>query len=275
MFFLCYSEIVMKNALITGVSGGMGFATAKELISQGYEVYGLDVHVVDEFDHFHFYQTDLRSESSIFATFQRIRMLGVGIDFIIHLAGIYSLNSLVEMSEQDYQRIYDINVNGVYRVNKIFLPILNKDGKIIITTSELAALDPLPFTGIYGITKAALDKYAYSLRMELQLLGYQVVVIRPGAVSTGLLDTSTKELDKFTENTTLYSYNAKKFKEIVDKVESRKIPPEKIAKLIYKITTKKKPRYVYSINRNVGLILLSALPKRLQNYIIKKILTSK
>ena len=265
----------MKNALITGVSGGMGFVTAKELISQGYEVYGLDVHVVDEFDHFHFYQTDLRSESSVFATFQRIKMLGVGIDFIIHLAGIYSLNSLVEMSEQDYQRIYDINVNGVYRVNKIFLPILNKDGKIIITTSELADLDPLPFTGIYGITKAALDKYAYSLRMELQLLGYQVVVIRPGAVSTGLLDTSTKELDKFTENTTLYSYNAKKFKEIVDKVESRKIPPEKIAKLIHKITTKRKPRYVYSINRNVGLILLSALPKRLQNYIIKKILTSK
>ena len=265
----------MKNALITGVSGGMGYATLKELVNKGYEVYGLDIHPIDEFDHFHFYQTDIRSEQSIIGAFNKIKESGVSFDFIIHLAGIYSLNSLVEMPESDYQRIYDINVNGVYRINKIFLPLLNKGGKIFIITSELAALDPLPFTGIYGITKAALDKYAYSLRMELQLLDYQVVVIRPGAVYTDLLDNSTRELDKFTKETKLYSYNAAKFKEIVDKVESKKISPQKIAELIYIISTKKKPRYVYNINRNPGLILLSALPKRLQNYIIKKILISK
>lgn len=265
----------MKVALITGVSGGMGLYTAKELINKGYEVYGLDIKPIEELEHLHFYPTDIRKEESIIASFNRIKEEGVSFDYIIHLAGIYSLNSLVEMPEADYERIFDINVNGVYRINKIFLPLLNKGGKIFIITSELAALDPLPFTGIYGITKVTLDNYAYSLRMELQLLGYQVVVIRPGAVSTDLLDNSTRELDKFTKNTKLYSYNASKFKEIVDKVESKKIHPQKIAELIYKITTKKKPRYVYNINRNPGLILLSSLPKRLQNYIIKKILTSK
>ena len=170
----------MKAILITGASGGMGLATAKHLVSLGYEVYGLDIKPVETFDHFHFIQTDVTKEESVLESFKAIQEKGINFDSIVHLAGIYDLNSLVEMSEKDFVRIYDINLFGVYRINKAFLPLLNKKGKIIITTSELAPLDPLPFTGIYGITKAALDKYAYSLRMELQLLDYQVVVLRPG-----------------------------------------------------------------------------------------------
>ena len=75
-------------------------------------------------------------------------------------AGVYMLDSLVEMETESFKKIFDINVNGVFLVNKIFLPLLKKDSRILITTSELAPLDPLPFTGIYAITKSALDKYA-------------------------------------------------------------------------------------------------------------------
>ena len=96
-------------------------------------------------------------------------------------------------------------------------------------SSELAPLDPLPFTGIYAISKTAIEKYAYSLRMELQLLDYKVIIIRPGAVDTTLLDVSTSRLDDFVNNTKLYTCNAQKFKNIVDSVESKKVPPEKIA----------------------------------------------
>ena len=142
-------------------------------------------------------------------------------------------------------------------------------------SSELAPLDPLPFTGIYAITKSTVEKYAYSLRMELQLLDKQVIVIRPGAVNTSLLDVSTTKLDKFTNETELYKYNAKKFKEIVDEVEARKVSTDKIASLTYKILNKKKPKYVYKINRNKLLLLLNILPQRMQNYIIKRILLSK
>ena len=265
----------MKNVLITGVSGGMGYATLKELIKDGYEVYGLDIKPVDEFDHFHFYQTDITSEESIINSFDRIKEDAKSLDYIIHLAGIYDLNSLIEIEEKDFKRIFDINVNGVYRINKAFISILNKKGKIIITTSELAPLDPLPFTGIYAISKAALDKYAYSLRMELQLLDYQVVVIRPGAVKTELINVSTDKLEKFNKSTTHYSYNAKRFKEIVDKVEAKTIPPEKIAKLIKKILPKKKAKYVYNINRNPLLRMLNILPRRLQNHIIKRVIQKK
>ena len=58
---------------------------------------------------------------------------------------------------------FKINLGGVFLVNKILLPLLEKGSKIVITTSELAPLDPLPFTGIYAVTKAALEKYAFSL----------------------------------------------------------------------------------------------------------------
>ena len=142
-------------------------------------------------------------------------------------------------------------------------------------SSELGPLDHLPFTGIYGITKSTVEKYAYSLRMELQLLGYQVVLIRPGAIDTGLINVSVDKLDRFTRDTKYYQYNSKKFLKIVNSVENKKIHPSKLANLIYKVSFKKKPRYVYKINRNFLLLVLNALPQHFQNWVIKKILTSK
>ena len=142
-------------------------------------------------------------------------------------------------------------------------------------SSELGPLDPLPFIGIYSISKALIEKYAYSLRMEAQLLGYHVVVVRPGAVDTPFIDVSEEKLDRFVEETNHYQSISKRFRKIVTGVESKKIPPKKVAELIYRIHGKKKPKHVYKINRNIGLLLLNAMPRRFQNWIIKKILAPK
>lgn len=266
----------MKYVLITGSSGGMGLETCKKFLDNDYFVIGLDIKESElKHDNYKYIKTDLRDELSIKNAFEIVNNDIKEIDLIINMAGIYDLGSLVEMKEEDFLRIFDINVFSIYRVNKTFLPLLKDNGKIIITSSELAPLDPLPFTGIYGITKTTIEKYAYSLRMELQLINKQVVVIRPGAVDTTLLDVSTNRIDRFEKETELYKYNASKFKEITEKVESRKISPTKIANLAYKISKKKKPKYIYKINRNPLLLLLNALPQRIQNWIIKKILLSK
>ena len=266
----------MKSVVISGASGGMGLATARHLVNLGYQVYGLDIkEPCDALEHFRYIPTDLRDIESVKNAFSIVKEEVTEIDAIISMAGIYDLNSLIEMSEEDFIRIFDINVFAVYRLNKVFVPLLKEHGKVIMISSELAPLDPLPFNGIYSITKATVEKYAFSLRMELQLLNKQVVVIRPGAVDTSLLDVSTSRIERFSSQTELYPHNAARFQRITEKVESKKIPAEKIAILVGKILGKKKPRYVYKINRNPLLLLLNTLPDRLQNWIIKRILVSK
>ena len=266
----------MKYAVLTGVSGGMGFATAKKLIENDYYVFGLDVKEPErKLDNLEFLKTNLRDQGSISNAFKKIQKTGIELDAIISMAGIYDINSLIEMSEEDFIKIFDVNVFAIYRLNKTFIPLLKENGKVVIISSELAPLDPLPFTGIYGITKATVEKYAFSLRMELQLLNKQVVVVRPGATNTSMIEHSTTRIDQFSKNTEHYKYNADKFQEITNKVESRKIDPAKIGNLVYKILNKKKPKYVYKINRNPLLLLMHCLPKRTQNWAIKKILISK
>ena len=262
----------MKYALITGAYGGIGKANVAAFKAAGYFVFALDKRVEEAEEGVLPIEYDATQPESIQTAFETVRQHTQRLDVILHFAGIYTLNSLVEYTDEAFCRAFEINVFGVYRVNKAFLPLLTKGSKIIITTSELAPLEPLPFTGLYAVTKSALDKYAYSLRMELQLLGISVVVFRPGAVDTGLLDVSTRALDDFCENTQLYACNAERFKRVVNGVEARKIPPEKVAKKALKIATAKKPKYVYAINRNPLLLLLSALPKRMQTWVIKKIL---
>lgn len=194
------------------------------------------------------------------------------LDGIIHAAGKYDLNSLVEMPEKDFVGIFEINVFAIYRVNKAFIGLLGKGSRIVITASELAPLDPLPFTGIYGITKTTIEKYCHSLRMELQLLGIKVIELRPGAVRTGLLDHSMNRIDSFVNETELYKYSGQNFKKIATSVESKSITPETLAEFIFKVFNKRNPKFIYNINRNPLLLLLNALPDRFQTWVIKQIL---
>lgn len=262
----------MKNILVTGAAGGMGKSICKMLTDKGYTVFGLDYVVKDDVVCADFFQCDVTDTASIEAVYEKIKEKVYVLDAIVHTAGIYDLDSLIEMDEARFTRIFDINVFGVFRINKIFMPLLRKYSRIIITSSELAPLDPLPFTGIYGITKATLEKYAFSLRMETNLLEIPVSIIRPGAVDTGLIGVSTTALDKFVKNTKLYSCNAKRFKGIVDSVESRKITPDRIAEKVLLAIESKTPKYVYKINRNPLLLLLNMLPQRLQVFAIGLVL---
>ena len=265
----------MKTAVITGVTGGMGKATAERLLAEGCRVFGLDISEHCDVPVTEYIRTDLTDEDSVTAAFEKVRASADTVDCIINMAGIYDFDSLVEISEERFIRIFNVNLFACYRVNKAFLPILADNGRVVIVSSELAPLVPLPFTGLYAVTKAAAEKYASSLRMELQLIGRRVIVIRPGAVSTSLLGMSQERLDSFVSNTKLYNCNAERFRDITGRVEARNIPPEKIAELAYRALCAKRPRHVYNINRNPLLMLLNVLPERAQCFIIKKILKRK
>lgn len=262
----------MKDILVTGAFGGMGRATVSALVSKGYRVFAIDKKMAKVPDGVYPISADITDEESIKKAFDTVRAESDGLYAIVHFAGIYMLDSLIEMKSEDFERIFKINLYGAYLINKTFMPLLGKGSRICMTTSELAPLDPLPFTGIYAVTKSALDKYAYSLRMELQLLGISVSVLRAGAVDTDMIGASTDALDRFCKETQLYSCNAERFKRIVDGVEARRISTEKLAKRTVSIIEKKKPRFSYAINRNPLLLMLNALPKRMQLFIIRRVL---
>ena len=261
-----------KYILVTGASGGMGKATVKLLTERGYTVFALDRTEYEATPNVIPLVCDLTDEQSMVRSVEKTMEYTDNLFAVVHFAGIYMLDSLVEMESGAFDKILDVNLRGAFLVNKAFLPLLGDGSRIVITTSELAPLDPLPFTGIYAVTKSALDKYAYSLRMELQLLGISVSVLRSGAVNTSMLGVSTTALDSFCKNTKLYSCNAKRFKSIVDAVEARSVSPEKLAKKISKILNKRSPRFAYKLNRNPLLLLLDVLPKELRFKIIRLIL---
>lgn len=262
----------MKDILISGAYGGMGRAAIKAFSDKGFRVFALDRVVDEPCENIIPIKADITSKESVHEALEYVSGLTDSLYAIVHFAGVYMLDSLVEMSEDSFRRIFDVNLYGAYLINKTFLPLLCEGSRIIMTTSELAPLDPLPFTGVYAVSKGALDKYAYSLSMELQLLGIRVSVLRAGAVDTGMLGVSTAALDRFCENTQLYSCNAKRFKKIVDSVEARCVPPKKIAEKVMRILNKKRPAFAYAINRNPLLLLLNAMPKRFQLWVIKNIL---
>ena len=218
---------------------------------------------------------DVTDPDAVAAAFDAAKALTDSLDAIVYMAGIYDTDSLVEIDEDRMRRIFEINVFGAYRTVRTFLPLLSPGARVVLVTSELADLDPLPFTGLYGITKGTLDKYAFSLAMELQLLGVTVSVIRPGAVETPLLGGSVKSIEAFTSRTKRYPGIAAKFLSVTNSVEAKAVPPERVAEKVRKALTAKHPRFAYNLNRNPLLRLYGILPKRLKLFAIRAILSSK
>lgn len=262
----------MKHIIITGAAGGIGLACTNYLSKNGYYVYALDIKPMERIENVESFVCDLTKRSDLEQVFALIKDKSK-IDAIIHLAGTYRMDSLIEIEEEKLRKVFDINFYSAYLVNKVFFPLLDKGSKIVIVSSELAPLDPLPFNSIYSLSKNTLEQYAFSLGQELNLLGIKVIVVRPGAIDTGLIDESMKNVERIEKETILYQDNAKLFKKIVAKNEAKTIPPLKLAKLIDAIIIKKRNRLVYSINLNIKLIILSMLPRRWQLAIIKKMIT--
>ena len=260
-----------KCVIVTGVAGGMGRETAMYLRDVGYSVIGLDLKPV-KIEGVECVRIDLTDSKAIGRLATKLRKRDISLYAIVHQAGMYDLDSLVEVDEERFRRIFEVNLYSVYLLNRAMIGLMREGSRVIVTSSELAPLMPLPFTGLYAITKTAIERYAFSLRHELNLLGIHVSILRPGATDTGLLGDSQTALDKFVGKTTLYDTNAVRFKAIVDSVENKNIHPSRIARLVAKALSAKRPRYVYNINRNILLRILNILPHRLQVWIITKIL---
>ncbi len=264
----------MKTILLIGAGGGMGSACARLFLQKGDYVFGIDREGMEMPDGVVSLNADVTDPDAIDAAFEAVKAQTEALDTIVYAAGVYDADSLVEIDEARMRRIFEINVFGAYRTVKTFLPLLHAGSRAVLVTSELADLDPLPFTGLYGITKATLDRYAFSLAMELQLLGISVSVIRPGAVQTPLLGGSVRSIEAFTTRTAHYPNVAKKFLRVTNAVEAKAVSPEAVARKVQKALAARRPRFAYSLNRNPLLRLYGVLPKGLKLFAIRIFLKS-
>lgn len=260
------------NLLITGTSSGIGRAAATYFTQHGHTVCGIDITQSASAEHFAGYVCDITNETALNQLHEEFCQQGMMFDAIINIAGIHMMASLVESNFQQMKKVIDINLTGTMLVNRVFHDRLYVNGRILIVTSEVASFDPMPFNGLYNVSKTALDTYAQALRQELNLIGQKVITIRPGAVETPLSEASMKATQDLANETFLYSKQAKNFVRLATKFMGTPIKPCALAKLIYKAATAKHPRLVYKKHRNSALVLLNVLPKCLQCTIIKLLL---
>ncbi len=257
------------RVLITGAASGLGRAAAAFFAKNGDTVYALDISPIAAQDRLIPFCADITEEGSLQAVSAKLEAEGVQLDAIINFAGMIFIDNYLEVAEEKLQRIFDVNLLGAMRVNKIFFPLLREDGKIVITTSEVAPLDPLPFNGIYSTTKTALDCYAQALRQEAGLLGRRVITIRPGAFNTPLAGGSIPSMHAMAQRSRYFSGQGERFETLMRKFTGKLQDPEKLAKTIFRAVHKRRPRNVYTVHSNLGLRLLSLLPKGMQVKVVK------
>ena len=262
----------MQYVLITGASSGIGKSLKDIFLQNNYHVIALDIKEIDPQDNLDSFICDITNKESLQNVKNTLDKQNIKLDYIINVAGIHMMASLVESPLEQMQRLININLNGTMSVNRIFHSLLKEKGRIIIITSEVASFDPMPFNGLYNVSKTALDTYAQALRQELNLINQKVITFRPGAVKTPLCDSSLTGTQNLVDSTILYKKQAGKFLKLVTMFMGKPLSPEKMAKFIYKKSIKRHPKLIYKKHQNIGLVLLSILPKRWQCAIIKGIL---
>lgn len=260
------------NVLITGAASGIGGSIAERFLGEGHRVYGIDIKEIPERENLVGRTIDVTDFEAISAFSAELTESEITLDVIICAAGIHAMASLVEDDIEGMKRLINVNLIGSMQLVRAMHSHLASNGRIIIITSEVAGFDPMPFNGLYSMSKTALESYAQALRQELNLIGQRVITVRPGAVKTPLADGSVKATAALAERTRLYQKGAKRFSSIASKFMGTPIEPKALASLVYKAATSRRPRLVYKKHQNAGLVLLNILPLRLQCAIIKLLL---
>ena len=270
-----YEKIVImeKVVLLTGANGGIGKQILLQLISQGYKVISLDINDnnINDLDTI-FVKCDIAKEDDINKAFDFVKSKINELYAIINTVGIFMMQSVIEGSATDFEKIFNVNFFGIYKLNKIMFPLLKKGSRIINLTSELARYSPQPFQGYYNLTKIVLDNYTDVLRRECNYLGIKVIKVQSGSMATPLLKTADSEFNNMVDKSEYFKQPLTKLKYMMDRELKKSNDPIVIAKLIIKILKKKNPRICYRKKNSLALSFMSRLPEKWQDKIYQKVI---
>ncbi len=109
-----------------------------------------------------------------------------GLQILVCNAGCGSGTPLTKTDKAEWNRVFDLNVCSVWEGVQASLPYLEKDGGSVVVTSSFQAKMPFTSTGIYAVSKAAVENMVQVLASELASKKIRVVAVRPGMIDTDL-----------------------------------------------------------------------------------------
>ena len=179
-----------KIALITGGSEGMGFDTAKQFLSEGAYVFitgrrrpELEKAVEALGKNAAGIQADSGKLDDIDRMYAEIKEKKGKLDVVFANAGVYEQMPHDQVTEDFYDKCADVNAKGVFFTIQKALPLMDKNGSIILNGSFIGS-SGFPGMAVYGATKAAVRSFARTFTAELKGVGPRVNVISPGPIHT-------------------------------------------------------------------------------------------
>lgn len=191
----------MKTIIITGASRGIGLATAKKFLAEGWRVIGTYLNTPIPIEHTNLISIkyDQGDSSSVASAVEEIKKIAPDIDVLVNNAGVVLdlFDTVADMKK--IRETFDINLFGLIDFTEKLLPFISQDGHIINVSSNYGALstpiDDETSSG-YRLSKAALNMYTRTLAFRTKNTGIIVSSLDPGWVKTDMGNAGATETEK-------------------------------------------------------------------------------
>jgi len=173
------------TTVVTGAGSGIGLATTQLMQREGARVAALDVNPPRQEANLLPIRADVTDQSSMDAAADHVRKEFGGVDVLICNAGIGASGTVVDNGDDEWHRVYDVNVVGIARTVKAFLPALKQsDNAAIVCTASIVSVTGLPQRAVYGASKGAVYALTMSMAADLVGDGIRVNCVCPGTIDT-------------------------------------------------------------------------------------------
>jgi NAD(P)-dependent dehydrogenase (short-subunit alcohol dehydrogenase family) len=188
--------------LVTGSNSGFGRLTVETLAKAGYTVFAsmrnvdgnnaeaaqaLQTWAQREQLTLHIVELDVTDDDSVTLALKQVIETTGQIDVIVNNAGVACAGVIEGFTIEQAKTLFEVNVLGPLRVNKVALPYMRKQGSgLLIHISSTFGRLAMPFSGLYSASKFALEGFAEAYHYELKPLGIDAVIIEPGPFPTDL-----------------------------------------------------------------------------------------
>jgi NAD(P)-dependent dehydrogenase (short-subunit alcohol dehydrogenase family) len=172
------------RALVTGGASGIGRATAELLASRGWSVAVLD-RAGGAPDGVRFVEADVTDGAAVQAAVAEAAAALGGLDVLVNNAGVGAQGTVEENSDDEWRRVFEVNVFGIVRVSRAALPYLRESSAAaIVNTCSVAATAGLPNRALYSATKGAILSLTLAMAADHVAEGIRVNCVNPGTADT-------------------------------------------------------------------------------------------